>query len=255
MRPHRAGRRAAARGHRRPRPARLAPASTRPCRRSSRRPGRRDVRRHAGRRGPRAVRRGLRAGRAGRASTRRSSCCASSAPTVVEVSCPHFAYALPAYYLIAPSEASSNLARFDACGTACGSATTATRGLEEVMALTREAGLRRRGQAPHHPRHVRAVQRLLRRLLRPGAEGPHADHARLPRGVRRRRRAGVSPTAPTVAFPLGAKLADPLAMYRQDLAHDPVQPVRRPGHVGARGLSDGLPVGLQVMARRCATTC
>ena len=53
------------------------------------------------------------------------------------------------------------------------------------------AGLRRGGEAPHHPRHLRAVQRLLRRLLRPGAEGPHPHHAGLPArrsGVRRRAR-------------------------------------------------------------------
>ena len=111
---------------------------------------------------------------------------------VVEVSCPHFGYALPAYYLIAPSECSSNLARFDAMRYGLRVGDDGTRSAEEVMALTRAAGLRRRGQAPDHARHLRAVQRLLRRLLRQGAEGPHADHPRLRRGVRAGRRAGLA---------------------------------------------------------------
>src|SRR5580692_9820054 len=59
---------------------------------------------------------------------------------VTEVSCPHFRYALPAYYLIAPSEASSNLARFDAMRYGLRVGDDGTRDAEEVMALTREAG-------------------------------------------------------------------------------------------------------------------
>ncbi|MBO0824774.1 MAG: Asp-tRNA(Asn)/Glu-tRNA(Gln) amidotransferase subunit GatA, partial [Actinobacteria bacterium] len=59
---------------------------------------------------------------------------------VTEVSCPHFRYALPAYYLIAPSEASSNLARFDAMRYGLRVGDDGTRSAEEVMALTRAAG-------------------------------------------------------------------------------------------------------------------
>src|ERR1700712_2524974 len=59
---------------------------------------------------------------------------------VVEVSCPHFAYALPAYYLIAPSEASSNLARFDSVRYGLRVGDDGGRSLEEVMSLTREQG-------------------------------------------------------------------------------------------------------------------
>jgi aspartyl-tRNA(Asn)/glutamyl-tRNA(Gln) amidotransferase subunit A len=81
---------------------------------------------------------------------------------VVEVSCPHFLYAMPAYYLIAPSEASSNLARYDAM----------------------RYGLRAGGQAADHARHLRAVGRLLRRLLRPGPEGPDPDQPGLRGRVR-----------------------------------------------------------------------
>src|SRR5262249_36582692 len=59
---------------------------------------------------------------------------------VVEVSCPHFGYALPAYYLIAPSECSSNLARFDGVRFGLRTGDDGRRSLEEVMSLTREAG-------------------------------------------------------------------------------------------------------------------
>ena len=58
----------------------------------------------------------------------------------------------------------------------------------------------------------------------------------------------VSPAAPTVAFPLGDKLADPLAMYRQDLATIPSNLYGGPAMSLPCGLSDGLPVGLQIMA-------
>ncbi|HEY7173723.1 MAG TPA: Asp-tRNA(Asn)/Glu-tRNA(Gln) amidotransferase subunit GatA, partial [Micromonosporaceae bacterium] len=59
---------------------------------------------------------------------------------IVEVSCPHFEYALPAYYLIAPSECSSNLARFDGVRFGLRAGDDGTRALEEVMSITRDAG-------------------------------------------------------------------------------------------------------------------
>src|SRR6202008_1947735 len=59
---------------------------------------------------------------------------------VTEVSCPHFSYALPAYYLIAPSECSSNLARFDAMRYGLRVGDDGNHSAEEVMALTRAAG-------------------------------------------------------------------------------------------------------------------
>ena len=82
--------------------------------------------------------------------------------------------------------------------------------------------LRRRGEAPHHARHLRALGRLLRRLLRPGAARAHADPPRLRRGFARAATRCSLPTAPTVAFPLGAKLDDPLAMYANDIFTLPV---------------------------------
>ena len=85
---------------------------------------------------------------------------------IVELDCPSFDLALAAYYLIAPSECSSNLARFDAMryGLRVGDdGTQLRRGGHRAHP---RGGLRRRGQAPHHPRHVRAQLRLLRRVLR-----------------------------------------------------------------------------------------
>ena len=114
VRPHGAGRRAAARGHRRARPAATPPRIHAPVPPVVAAARQADVSRAADRRGQRVRRRGLPAGRAGSASTRRSTCSTSLGAEIVEVSCPHFEYALPAYYLIAPSECSSNLARFDA---------------------------------------------------------------------------------------------------------------------------------------------
>ena len=98
---------------------------------------------------------------------------------IVDITLPHAPHALAAYYLIAPAEASANLARFD--GVRYGLREPADDLLDDVHADARQ-GLRRRGQAPHHARHLRAVLRLLRRLLRQGPEGPHEDR----RGLHRR---------------------------------------------------------------------
>ena len=117
------------------------------------------------------VRRGVPAGRTGRVRRRRWRCCSELGATVVEVSCPHFDYALAAYYLIAPSECSSNLARFDSVRYGLRVGDDGNRSLEEVMSLTREAGF-----GPEVKRRIMIgtyalSARLLRRLLRAGAEG------------------------------------------------------------------------------------
>ena len=112
---------------------------------------------------------------------------------VEEVSLPHTDYGLATYYIVAPAEASANLARYDGIryGPRLGDGDV----LANYLA-TRGQRLRRRGQAPDHARHVRAVGRLLRRLLPEGAEGPDADQGRLRRalgaGLRRPRRADLA---------------------------------------------------------------
>ena len=196
MRPHRARRRAAARGHRRPRPA----------------PTPRD--RRAGAAGRRGGAAGADGGPACGSAWSRELSGDGYEPGVQA----RFAEAvellrglgrrgergvLPALRATRcrPTTSSrrarrrSNLARFDAVRYGLRVGDDGERGLEEVMALTRAQGFGAGGQAPHHPRHVRAVQRLLRRLLRAGAEGPHPDHPRLP-ARSRRRRAG-QPDPPT----------------------------------------------------------
>ena len=105
--------------------------------------------------------------------------------TVRDISLPHTKYALPAYYIVAPAEASSNLARYD--GVKYGLRVTG-KDITDMYELTRAKGFGARGPAPPDDRHLRAVGRLLRRLLRPGAEGPHADQARLRGRLPRRRR-------------------------------------------------------------------
>jgi len=166
---------------------------------------------------------------------------------VVEVSCPHFGYALPAYYLIAPSEASSNLARFDSVRYGLRVGDDGDRGLEEVMSLTRAKGfgaeVKRRIilgtyalSSGYYDAYYGQAQKVRSLITRDFTEAfAVADVL-------------VSPAAPTVAFPLGEKLSDPLAMYRQDLATIPSNLYGGPAMSLPCGLADGLPVGLQIMA-------
>ena len=167
--------------------------------------------------------------------------------TVTEVSCPHFAYALPAYYLIAPSEASSNLARFDSVRYGLRVGDDGERGLEEVMSLTRAKGfgaeVKRRiilgtyalssGYYDAYYGQAQKVRTLITRDFTSAFE--QVDVL-------------VSPASPGVAFRLGEKLSDPLAMYRQDLATIPSNLYGGPAMSLPCGLSEGLPVGLQIMA-------
>ena len=169
--------------------------------------------------------------------------------TVSEVDCPHFDYALPAYYLILPSEVSSNLARFDAMRYGLRVGDDGTHSAEEVMALSRAAGfgpeVKRRimigayalsaGYYDAYYNQAQKVRTLIARDL---------DEAYRSVDV------VVSPTTPTTAFRLGEKVDDPLAMYLFDLC---TLPLNLAGHCGMSvpsGLSsdDGLPVGLQIMA-------
>ena len=90
-------------------------------------------------------------------------------------------YGLPCYYLIAPAEASSNLARYD--GVRYGFRADGDDLTDGLRAHARR-GLRRRAEAPDHARHLRALGRLLRRVLRQGAAGADDDHPRARRRLR-----------------------------------------------------------------------
>ena len=172
---------------------------------------------------------------------------------VVEVSCPHFDYALAAYYLILPSECSSNLARYDAVRYGLRVGDDGANSLEEVMSLTREAGLRRRGEAAHHHRYLRPLVGLLRRVLRAGAEGAHADRARLHRGVRARRRAGLAEHAVRgVRYRRAHRRPD--GDVRQRPVHAAGVAGRHTGDLGSvRAVRTGC-VGLQIMAPALPTS-
>jgi len=164
---------------------------------------------------------------------------------VVEVSCPHFEYGLAAYYLILPSEVSSNLARFDAMRY--GLRVDVGSSAEEVMAATREAGF-----GPEVKRRII----LGTYALSSGYYDAYYGQAQKVRTLISRDFAAafeaadvlVSPTAPTTAFRIGDKVDDPLAMYLNDLATIPTNLAGTAGMSVPCGVADGLPVGLQVMA-------
>jgi aspartyl-tRNA(Asn)/glutamyl-tRNA(Gln) amidotransferase subunit A len=168
---------------------------------------------------------------------------------VVEVSCPHFEYALAAYYLILPSEASSNLARFDGMRYGLRAGDDDARSVEEVMALTREAGfgaeVKRRIMigtyalsSGYYDAYYGSAQKV-RTLITRDFEAAFDKVDVL-----------VSPTAPTTAFRIGEKVDDPLAMYLNDIATIPVNLAGNAAMSLPIGLApeDGLPVGLQIMA-------
>ena len=164
---------------------------------------------------------------------------------LVEVSCPHFEYGLAAYYLILPSEVSSNLARFD--GMRYGLRVDKGTSAEEVMAATREAGF-----GPEVKRRII----LGTYALSSGYWDAYYGQAQKVRTLIARDFAAafeqadvlVSPTTPTTAFPIGEKVDDPLAMYLNDLATIPTNLAGTAALSVPSGLADGLPVGLQVMA-------
>jgi aspartyl-tRNA(Asn)/glutamyl-tRNA(Gln) amidotransferase subunit A len=166
---------------------------------------------------------------------------------VVEVSCPSFDYALPAYYLIAPSEASSNLARFDAMRYGLRLGDDGQNSAEEVMSLTRDAGfgpeVKRRIMigtyalsSGYYDAYYGQAQKV-RTLIGRDFDAAFADVDVV-----------ISPTTPTPAFAFGAKSDDPLEMYLADLCTIPANLAGLPAMSLPCGLSDGLPVGLQIMA-------
>jgi aspartyl-tRNA(Asn)/glutamyl-tRNA(Gln) amidotransferase subunit A len=170
---------------------------------------------------------------------------------VVEVSCPSFDFALAAYYLILPSEASSNLAKFDAMryGLRVLPEGVDDPSAEQVMAATRDAGfgdeVKRRiilgtyalssGYYDAYYGQAQKVRTLISRDFASAFE--KADVL-------------ASPTAPTTAFRLGEKLDDPMAMYLNDIATIPANLAGVPGMSLPSGVAeeDGLPTGIQILA-------
>jgi aspartyl-tRNA(Asn)/glutamyl-tRNA(Gln) amidotransferase subunit A len=173
---------------------------------------------------------------------------AAAGAEIVEVSAPHFEYAVAAYYLILPAEASSNLAKFDS--VRFGLRTEVPGGtVEDVMGATREAGF-----GPEVKRRII----LGTYALSAGYYDAYYGSAQKVRTLIQRDFAAcfeqadilVSPSAPTTAFKFGEKLADPLAMYLNDVTTIPANLAGVPGMGLPMGLApeDGLPVGLQLMA-------
>jgi aspartyl-tRNA(Asn)/glutamyl-tRNA(Gln) amidotransferase subunit A len=167
---------------------------------------------------------------------------------IVEVSCPHFEYALAAYYLILPSECSSNLAKFDAMRYGLRVGDDGDRSVEQVMALTREAGF-----GPEVKRRIM----LGTYALSSGYYDAYYGQAQKVRTLIAQDFASAfaqvdvlaTPTAPTTAFPIGEKVDDPLSMYLQDIATIPANLAGVPGISVPVGLDDGgLPIGMQFMA-------
>jgi aspartyl-tRNA(Asn)/glutamyl-tRNA(Gln) amidotransferase subunit A len=155
-------------------------------------------------------------------------------------------YGLPCYYLIAPAEASSNLARYD--GVRYGPRAEAS-SYQDMVGGTRDAGF-----GPEPKRRIM----LGTYALSAGYYDAFYGQAQKVRTliIREHREALeqfdllVCPTSPTVAFPIGERASDPLAMYASDLLTIPSCLAGLPGLSIPCGLSDGLPVGLQLIGRQ-----
>ncbi|TFG58795.1 MAG: Asp-tRNA(Asn)/Glu-tRNA(Gln) amidotransferase subunit GatA, partial [Deltaproteobacteria bacterium] len=165
----------------------------------------------------------------------------------VEISLPHTGYALSTYYIIAPAEASSNLARYD--GVRYGYRADGAKGLIEMMSRTRAEGfgeeVKRRVMigtyalsAGYYDAYYGKAQKVRTLLRRDFTEAfGHVDVI-------------LTPTAPTPAFRLGEKVDDPLTMYLSDIYTIPANLAGIPGISVPCGMSpDGLPIGAQLLGR------
>jgi len=163
-----------------------------------------------------------------------------------EVSLPHTPYALAVYYIIAPSEASANLARYD--GVKYGFSYQDTDNVWEALEKTRQYGfgteVKRRimlgtyalsaGYYDAYYLKAQKVRTLIRREF---------DHAFV------KFDALVTPTSPTVPFKIGEKADDPMQMYLSDVCTLPINIAGLPAISIPAGFADGLPIGMQIIAK------
>jgi aspartyl-tRNA(Asn)/glutamyl-tRNA(Gln) amidotransferase subunit A len=165
--------------------------------------------------------------------------------SIEEVSLPHSDVALPAYYIIAPAEASSNLARYD--GVRYGYQAEGAKNLIEEYMMTRRQGfgaeVKRRIMlgtyalsSGYYDAYYLQAQKVRTLIIEDFKRAFEKVDALL------------GATSPTVAFPLGAKTQDPVAMYLNDIITIPANLGNVCGISVPCGLADGLPIGLQVIA-------
>lgn len=166
-----------------------------------------------------------------------------------ETSLPHADYALPIYYILAPAEASSNLARYD--GVQYGHRSTVETDIVALLRATRAEGFGHEVKhrimlgtyalsSGYYDAYYGKAQRV-RTLIKNDFDKAFAEFEVL-----------ASPTSPTVAFRLGEKAEDPLAMKLSDVCTIPANIAGIPGISVPCGFQDGLPIGLQLLAKPLA---
>jgi aspartyl-tRNA(Asn)/glutamyl-tRNA(Gln) amidotransferase subunit A len=162
------------------------------------------------------------------------------------VSLPSTPYALPVYYIIAPSEASANLARYD--GVKYGFSFSDTDSMWEAMEKTRQFGfgeeVKRRIMlgtyalsAGYYDAYYLKAQKV-RTLIRREFDQAFEKYDAL-----------VTPTSPTVPFKIGEKLDDPVQMYLSDVCTLPINIAGVPGISIPAGFGNGLPIGMQLIGK------
>ncbi len=165
---------------------------------------------------------------------------------IEEVSLPHTRYALAVYYIIAPSEASANLARYD--GVKYGFSVKEAENMWDAMEKTRQYGfgpeVKRRIMlgtyalsAGYYDAYYLKAQKV-RTLIRREFDGVFENFDAL-----------LTPTSPTVPFKIGEKVDDPLQMYLSDVCTLPVNIAGLPAISIPAGFADNLPIGLQIIAK------
>jgi len=163
-----------------------------------------------------------------------------------EVSLPHTPYALAAYYIIAPSEASANLARYD--GVKYGFSYVNTNSMWEALEKTRQFGfgdeVKRRIMlgtyalsAGYYDAYYLKAQKV-RTLIRREFDQAFKQYDAL-----------ITPTSPTLPFRIGEKMDDPLQMYLSDVCTLPINIAGLPAISIPAGFGDGLPIGMQLIAK------